>query len=73
MTGGIGFSRDSSNAQKKNRNLLGARKSNAKNPYWGVKISNRKRSVELLELLNFKEERSSSIKKRRVITFMAIG
>ncbi|MCF6359819.1 MAG: hypothetical protein L3J29_03560 [Cyclobacteriaceae bacterium] len=62
MTGGIGFSRDSSNTQKKNRNLLGFRKSNAENPYWGNKRVKRKRIIKFAELLNFKKNRTSSIK-----------
>lgn len=73
MTGGIGFSRDSSNTQKMNRNLLGSRKSNSENPYWGNKKLSQKRAVNFSELLSFKKKRTSSLKRRSVLILIILG
>ncbi len=73
MTGGIGFSRDSSNTQKKNRNLLGFRKSNSENPYWGNKKLSQKRAVNFSELLRFKKKRTSLLKRRSALILIIIG
>ena len=73
MTGGIGFSRDISNTQKKNRDLLGSRKSNAENPYWGNKKQPQKRAVNFFELLSFKKKRTSSLKRRSALILIIIG
>jgi len=73
MTGGIGFSRDSSNAQKKNRGLLGLRKTNAENPYWGAKNHGRKGLGSFTELKQWKQFRASKLRSRTIMIFVMLS
>ncbi len=73
MTGGIGFSRDGNNTLKKNKSLLGSRKTNAENPYWGTKKYGKRSAGNFSELSNWKQFRAAKIRKRTIFIFAMLS